>query len=375
MKQEDCDLHTAITDKLLLANERLFVAHSLLDALFYLKQVGVLHKDIKTRNILLSGRNARLCDFGMAQKANRPYTMPAYTPGYCPPETRGEYANSNCGYSSEIWALGAVFLSMHFGQTFIQNTDVQLYCLDEMNVDGTDELLTLARGMIENGADERPAVEELLAGELCAPFGRSTVLAPVPTYSRTLGFTHYFAGVIIKAWFALHENKAYNSVAYFISTQLFRSYLGRQKSLPVCLYTAFTSCYAVTLSYLDIMCLNDSATSSDQRRLFRMYCSEILHHHMEWITRDTPYDLLMQMMGGLDTVQEEILMWGCAYNDTATVADDAICIANFVYSLLTDRTRGRHRLALIEFAQTYTILDVSLALTQEATSRLQFMRN
>lgn len=84
------------------------IAESLLDALQAAHQAGVLHRDVKPANVLLTGRGAVLGDFGIARRDGDPaitttgvvFGSPAYL---APERARGETS----GPPADLWALGA----------------------------------------------------------------------------------------------------------------------------------------------------------------------------------------------------------------------------------------------------------------------------
>ena len=84
------------------------IAVSLLDALHTAHQAGVLHRDVKPANVLLTRRGAVLGDFGIARSDGDPaitttgvvFGSPAYL---APERVRGETS----GRPADLWALGA----------------------------------------------------------------------------------------------------------------------------------------------------------------------------------------------------------------------------------------------------------------------------
>lgn len=84
------------------------IAKSLLDALHTAHQAGVLHRDVKPANVLLTRRGAVLGDFGIARSDGDPaitttgvvFGSPAYL---APERVRGETS----GRPADLWALGA----------------------------------------------------------------------------------------------------------------------------------------------------------------------------------------------------------------------------------------------------------------------------
>ncbi len=84
------------------------IGKSLLGALHAAHQAGVLHRDVKPANVLLTSRGAVLSDFGIAHRDGDPTItttgMVFGSPAYLAPErARGEAS----GPPADLWALGA----------------------------------------------------------------------------------------------------------------------------------------------------------------------------------------------------------------------------------------------------------------------------
>lgn len=92
----------------------------LLDAVQYIHSEGIVHRDIKPGNVLLTGyTRAKLCDFGLAARwrSGEPLLCKKTgTPNYVAPEI---IRKSSAGYTNQIdcWSLGCTIYFMYTGQS------------------------------------------------------------------------------------------------------------------------------------------------------------------------------------------------------------------------------------------------------------------
>ena len=91
------------------------VLRDILSALRYLREQGVLHRDLKLDNVLLTpDYRAKICDFGVAERlrSNFPLREKCGTPAYLAPEIIKKIYN---GFASDFWALGVCLFILTTG--------------------------------------------------------------------------------------------------------------------------------------------------------------------------------------------------------------------------------------------------------------------
>lgn len=87
--------------------------YQLLDAVAHMHGRRYLHRDIKPGNILLSGLQLKLGDFGLARaltEPSRPYTEEVSTLWYRAPEVI--LLSGNYGCEADVWSCACVFFEL-----------------------------------------------------------------------------------------------------------------------------------------------------------------------------------------------------------------------------------------------------------------------
>merc|ERR1719230_203491 len=96
---------------------RLF--RQVVDAVVYLHQKGICHRDIKMENVVLDADgNARLVDFGAAKEGGADTFLMSMqgTPAYMAPEVAQQKAHK--GGPADVWALGVLLYNLVSGGAF-----------------------------------------------------------------------------------------------------------------------------------------------------------------------------------------------------------------------------------------------------------------
>ena len=173
--------------------EAMRIFREVTDALAYAHGQGVVHRDIKPDNILLSGGHAEVADFGVAKaltSANS--TDPALTatsmgmvigtPAYMSPEQ--VTGDPNVGPSADIYALGATVHEMLGGQAPFTGPTAQSVLaahltkdapsLESLRIDLPAGLASLVRRCLAKEPDGRPVSASDLLRQL------EQVSAPTP---------------------------------------------------------------------------------------------------------------------------------------------------------------------------------------------------
>ncbi|MBU7048554.1 MAG: protein kinase [Theionarchaea archaeon] len=109
------DMKTLFENKAVADSQVKDYCGQLLDALEYLHNLNIIHRDIKPRNIMITGNTVKLIDFGGAKMRFTSIQQKGsilYTPGYGAPEQ--QIGNSN--FQSDIFGVGATMYFLLTGK-------------------------------------------------------------------------------------------------------------------------------------------------------------------------------------------------------------------------------------------------------------------
>jgi serine/threonine protein kinase len=164
--------------------EAIEIAIHIAHGLQAIHDVGIIHRDLKTPNVMLDSRGAvRLMDFGIAKRVDAQTSATATgliigTPEYMSPEqARGDKVD----YRSDVYSLGIVMFEMFTGQVPFQADTPLATVLKHLHeappLDGPaaarippDAKRVLAKALAKNPGDRHVSAEEL-ARELEALLG------------------------------------------------------------------------------------------------------------------------------------------------------------------------------------------------------------
>jgi serine/threonine protein kinase len=115
---ESGDLYTYIKNKGKISEEEaLYILTQIARAVNHIHCKGILHRDIKSANILLRGGNhIKLADFGFAEFIGYDFAKGMYSVGspiYMSPEA---FVDSDNSFKSDCWSIGIILYEMLIGQ-------------------------------------------------------------------------------------------------------------------------------------------------------------------------------------------------------------------------------------------------------------------
>ncbi len=116
-------LRERIEDRPLGPSEAIHIVGELADALSAAHEAGIVHRDVKPENILLTPRGAKLADFGIARVPDSTLTLGQAvlgTPAYCAPET---LSSADFGPASDQFSLAATAFEALTGQRAFPGDD------------------------------------------------------------------------------------------------------------------------------------------------------------------------------------------------------------------------------------------------------------
>ena len=139
----------------------------ILTGLSYIHGEGIIHRDIKLGNILLSGNQIKICDFGMAIYISDESKDICGTPNYISPEMLS--SKNKQTVAIDMWALGVTIYAMVVGRPPFETADIRttyrrirdsIYYFPD-SVPLSDHIENLIRGLLQKDPLKRLNLEQI----------------------------------------------------------------------------------------------------------------------------------------------------------------------------------------------------------------------
>jgi len=165
--------------------QRVHIAHGLLSAVAFLHDNHIIHRDIKSDNVMMTMSEDNgdrivpvLIDFSLAkfvggENAVLPpgatHTGSVGTPTYTAPEV---VARKNYGLPSDLWSVGVVLLESLVGELNVERDKAAARLIEEKKESMPDSpYATLIGGLLETDAEKRMTAREALLLPIFEKFG------------------------------------------------------------------------------------------------------------------------------------------------------------------------------------------------------------
>lgn len=197
-------------------SEATFIFRHIADAIRYVHEHGVVHRDIKSNNIKISTKNeVKLLDFGIARDANTPMLTQEGnfigTVQYLAPEQLTGVAAGN--QSADIWALGILLYEMVTGHLPFE-TETVTACFRRINTVSYAPPQTFNPGLpqevrtiISRCLQKRPAHRYPTARDLLQDTERLAAVVSASTPQLSITTRRWMYGFNMHKWVAILRNQ------------------------------------------------------------------------------------------------------------------------------------------------------------------------
>lgn len=151
------------------------ILYDTIEGLQYLHNLGIIHRDIKPHNLLMTTDNRiKICDFGAASKLkskeNDSFKNTEGTYHFMPPECWNYETKEFSGVKADIWALGVTLYAMTYNRMpFWAENELELgnvIMTDEIGFEhkreASLELKQLIKRLLNKDPAERPDLQDIL---------------------------------------------------------------------------------------------------------------------------------------------------------------------------------------------------------------------
>ncbi|ESN92432.1 hypothetical protein HELRODRAFT_89498, partial [Helobdella robusta] len=168
---EGCSLTSVVIETVLRSEQISGITYCCLDALKYLHSRNIIHRDIKSDNVLLGyNGEVKLIDFGFCAQSDNRKTMVG-TPYWMAPEI---VSRKNYSFKVDIWSLGIMVIEMIDGQPpYLDETPLKALYLIASNgkpevksKDVSDVMQDFLDKTLEVDVAKRPTASQLISHPL-----------------------------------------------------------------------------------------------------------------------------------------------------------------------------------------------------------------
>ena len=174
-------LYNMIESGSLSDKQRINISHGLITAVGFLHENNIIHRDIKTDNVLLDDNmNVKLCDFSLAkffsdkmEEVGITHTSEVGTDTYRAPEQIWENKYS---FSADVWSIGVVMIEMFKGLLTVEkDKSAYHYIMDILQSFGNKPLPRLLKLILQKDPNTRITCKEALDSDLFKNFSKPTL--------------------------------------------------------------------------------------------------------------------------------------------------------------------------------------------------------
>ena len=186
MPKLKCDLLHAIHSNNLTSSQKLHIAHKICVGVGYLHANNIIHRDIKTENILLSHSNDPIiADFSLAKIFDTTINEITHTPTIGTDTFRAPevIAEEGYGFPADMWSIGVVLLELFDGPLGVHRERVVMNIIKKKKAKLTNKPLpTFILGLLNDDPKLRTTYSDALDAPVFKKFSRPTITRDIEAH-------------------------------------------------------------------------------------------------------------------------------------------------------------------------------------------------